>query len=173
MNATINSFAILFRETLQNSREEHIGLDQEIKVLGHYVEVEQLMAQKPFECNFDIQTTPDPEEILIPPMLIQLFVENAIRHGILKGDKNGKLQIKFRTTKTHLHCSIIDNGLGIFKSQNEKSKTDHQSMALTVTKERLESIASIDTLHITELKNEDGSIEGIKITFKIPLLTDY
>ena len=122
MNATINSFAILFRETLQNSRKEHIGLDQEIKVLGHYVEVEQLMAQKPFECNFDIQTTPDPEEILIPPMLIQPFVENAIRHGILKGDKNGKLQIKFRTTKTHLHCSIIDNGLGIFKSQNEKSK---------------------------------------------------
>lgn len=46
-------------------------------------------------------------------------------------------------------------------------------MALTVIKERLESIASMDTLHITELKNEDGSIEGTKITFKIPLLTDY
>ncbi|CAG2533733.1 Two component regulator propeller [Maribacter dokdonensis] len=173
MDATINSFAILLRETLQNSRKEHIGLDQEIKALKHYIEVEQLMAQKPFEYAIKVKTTPDAEEILIPPMLIQPFVENAIRHGILKGEKEGKLEIDFTTTKTHLHCSIIDNGLGIFKSQNEKPKTDHQSMALTVTKERLESIAGKNTLHISEIKNEDGSIDGTKITFKIPLLTDY
>ena len=173
MDATINCFAILLRETLQNSRKEHISLDQEIKALRHYIEVEKLMAQKPFEYAIDIQTTPDAEEILIPPMLIQPFVENAIRHGILKGDKPGKLTIGFTTSKTHLHCSIIDNGLGIFKSQNEKPKTDHQSMALTVTKERLESIAGKNTLHISEIQNEDGSIDGTKITFKIPLLTDY
>ena len=173
MDATINSFAILLRETLQNSRKEHIGLDQEIKALRHYVEVEQLMAQQPFECTFKIETTPNAEEILIPPMLIQPFVENAIRHGILKGDKPGKLEIAFTTSKTHLHCSILDNGLGIFKSQSEKPKSDHQSMALTVTKERLESIAGKNTLHISEIKNEDGSIDGTKIDFKIPLLTDY
>ena len=173
MDATINSFAILLRETLQNSRKEHISLDQEIKALRHYVEVEQLMAQQPFECTFEIETNPSAEEILIPPMLIQPFVENAIRHGILKGDKPGKLEIVFTTSKTHLHCSIIDNGLGIFKSQDEKPKTDHQSMALTVTKERLESIAGKNTLHASEIKNEDGSIAGTKITFKIPLLTDY
>ncbi|WP_324026193.1 two-component regulator propeller domain-containing protein [Maribacter sp. BPC-D8] len=173
MDATINSFAILLRETLQNSRKEHISLDQEIKALRHYVEVEQLMAQQPFECFFNIDTNPDAEEILIPPMLIQPFVENAIRHGILKGDKAGKLEIGFTTTETHLQCSIIDNGLGIFKSQSEKPKTDHQSMALTVTKERLESIAGANTLHISEIKNEDGNIDGTKITFKIPLLTDY
>ncbi|MFV1450924.1 two-component regulator propeller domain-containing protein [Maribacter sp. HS] len=173
MDATINSFAILLRETLQNSRKEHIGLDQEIKALKHYIEVEQLMAQKPFEYAIKVKTTPDAEEILIPPMLIQPFVENAIRHGILKGKKEGKLEIGFTTSKTHLHCSIIDNGLGIFKSQSEKTKTDHQSMALTVTKERLESIAGKNTLHISEIKNEDGSIDGTKIAFKIPLLTDY
>ncbi|WP_144800998.1 two-component regulator propeller domain-containing protein [Maribacter sp. MAR_2009_72] len=173
MEATINSFAILLRETLQNSRKEHISLDQEIKALKHYIEVEQLMAQKPFEYEIKVKTTPDAEEILIPPMLIQPFVENAIRHGILKGEKEGKLEIGFTTSKTHLHCSIIDNGLGIFKSQSEKVKTDHQSMALTVTKERLESIVGKNTLHISEIKNEDGSVEGTKIAFKIPLLTDY
>ena len=173
MDTTINSFAILLRETLQNSRKEHISLDQEIKALRHYVDVEQLMAQQTFECTFEIETNPSAEEILIPPMLIQPFVENAIRHGILKGDKPGKLEIVFTTSKTHLHCSIIDNGLGIFKSQDEKPKTDHQSMALTVTKERLESIAGKNTLHASEIKNEDGSIAGTKITFKIPLLTDY
>lgn len=173
MNTTINSFAILLRETLQNSRKETISLDQEIKALQHYIAVEKLMAPKPFEHSIDVQTEPSAEEILIPPMLIQPFVENAIRHGILKGDKDGILQIAFHTTETHLHCCIVDNGMGIFKSQNEKTKTDHQSMALTVTKERLESISGKNTLHLTEIKNEDGTIDGTKITFEISLLTDY
>jgi LytS/YehU family sensor histidine kinase len=173
MDATINSFAILLRETLQNSRKEHISLDQEIKAIQHYIEVEKLMAQKPFEYTVNVATNPDAEEILIPPMLIQPFVENAIRHGILKGEKPGKLEIGFSTSKTHLQCSFVDNGLGIFKSQSEKQKTDHQSMALTVTKERLESIAGKNTLQISEIKNDNGNIGGTKITFKIPLLTDY
>ena len=106
-------------------------------------------------------------------MLIQPFVENAIRHGILKGNKEGKLQIEFNTTEDFLHCKVIDNGIGIFQSQKVKKKTDHQSMALTVTKERLISISRKNTLEITEIKKDNGIIEGTKVSFKIPLLTDY
>ena len=106
-------------------------------------------------------------------MLIQPFVENAIRHGILKGNREGVLQIQFNTTKRYLHCKVIDNGVGIFKSQQTKGKTDHQSMALTVTKERLESISGKDALNISEIKTDEGIIAGTNITFKIPLLTDY
>ncbi len=173
MNTTINSFATLLRETLYNSRKEHINLDQEIKTLRHYIEVEQLMAPKPFTYHIKTDTDPSAEEILIAPMLIQPFVENAIRHGILKGDKEGELQILFYTTAEYLYCKVIDNGMGIFKSQHAKAKTDHQSMALTVTKERLASISGEDALHISEIKEEDGTINGTNITFKIPLLTDY
>jgi ligand-binding sensor domain-containing protein len=173
MNTTINSFATLLRETLHNSRKECISLEQEIKTLTHYVEVEKLMAPKSFSYTIDVKTEPSAEEILIPPMLIQPFVENAIRHGILKGDREGKLEISFRTSETHLNCSIVDNGRGIFKSKNEKVKTDHQSMALTVTKERLESIAGAYALQIAEIKNDDSTIGGTEINFKIPLLTDY
>ena len=173
MNTTINSFAVLLRETLNNSRKEHISLAQEIKVLGHYIAVEKLMAPKPFVYHIEIHTEPAPEEILIPPMLLQPFVENAIRHGILKGDREGVLHISFRNSETQLECSITDNGIGIFKSQGAKEKTDHQSMALAVTKERLESISGRNSLHIAELTNDDGTVTGTKITFKIPLRTDY
>lgn len=173
MNSTINSFATLLRETLHNSRKEFISLAQEIKTLNHYIAVEKLMASKPFSYRIDVNTEPSAEEILIPPMLIQPFVENAIRHGILKGDRDGKLEIGFHATETDLHCCIIDNGRGIYKSQNEKVKTDHQSMALMVTKERLESIAGANTLQIDEIKNTDGSVGGTEISFKIPLLTEY
>lgn len=172
-NNTINNFAILLRETLNNSRTDSINLSQEIKTLEHYIEVEKLMSPKPFTHQIIVETEPDTQEILIPPMLIQPFVENAIRHGILKGPREGELVIQFYTENDFLKCTITDNGLGIFESQKAKTQTDHQSMALTVTQERLESISGKDALDITELKNSDNSISGSRITLKIPLQTDY
>ncbi|MFD2562837.1 ligand-binding sensor domain-containing protein [Aquimarina rubra] len=173
MNSTINTFATLLRETLYNSRKDHITLDQEMKTLKHYIEVEKLMANKPFEYTISIDSEFDPEEVLIPPMLIQPFVENAIRHGILKGNRDGKLKVFFDTDEEFLHCKILDNGLGIFQSQKAKTKTDHQSMALTVTRERLESISGKDALQIKEILEEDATVAGTEISFRIPLLTDY
>ncbi len=173
MNETVNSFATLLRETLVNSRKDTISLDQEIKTIRHYIEVERLMAEKPFEYKIDLKTDLDAEEILIPPMLIQPFVENAIRHGILKGPREGELIIEFTNNDDFLKVTIIDNGVGIFSSQQQKPKTDHQSMALTVTKERLESISGANALEMTEIKLKDGSIGGTTIVFKIPLETDY
>lgn len=173
MNATINSFALLLRETLYNSRKDHISLDQEIKTLHHYIEVEQLMAPKSFIYDIIVETEPAAEEILIPPMLLQPFVENAIRHGILKWPREGELSIRFYTAEDFLHCMVTDNGPGIFQSQKVKTQTDHQSMALTVTRERLESIAGKDALKITEIKNDDQTVAGTRIALKIPLQTDY
>ena len=172
-NDTINNFAVLLRETLNNSRKDHISLSQEIKTLKHYIEVEKLMTRTPFNYTIEAETELDTEEILIPPMLIQPFVENAIRHGILKGPRAGELKVRFYTDDDFLHAIITDNGMGIFESQKAKTKTDHQSMALTVTRERLESIAGKDALMITEIKKEDQTIAGTQIALKTPLLTDY
>lgn len=173
MNDTVNSFATLLRETLINSRKDKISLDQEIKTLKHYIEVERLMSEAPFDFDIILNSDLDAEEILIPPMLIQPFVENAIRHGILKGPRKGKLRVQFDTTESELQITVQDNGVGIYNSQNQKPKTDHQSMALKVTGERLESISGKKALQIRELKNEDGTIEGTIVVFKIPLETDY
>ncbi|MEE9361992.1 MAG: two-component regulator propeller domain-containing protein [Cellulophaga sp.] len=173
MNTTINSFATLLREILYNSRKDVIALDQEIKTLRNYIEVELLMTETPFDYSITVADEVDEEEVLIPPMLVQPFVENAIRHGILKGKNMGKLSLQFYSSETFLYCRITDNGVGIFKSQQAKKGTDHQSMALSVTRERLESISGKDALQIKEIRTEDGSVDGTEITFKIPLLTDY
>lgn len=172
MNNTINSFATMLRETLYNSRKENISLAQEIKTLKNYIEVELLMAPKPFSYNIATTSEMDPEEILIPPMLIQPFVENSIRHGILKSSKDGILHVEFKTTEDFLYCTITDNGPGVFESQKAKTATDHQSMALTVTQERIESISGKNTLIIEEIK-EDKTIVGTRVAFRIPLETDY
>lgn len=172
MNTTINTFATLLRDILNNSRKDNITLKQEIKTLKHYIEVEQLMSPKTFVYDIEVDSDIDAEEIMIPPMLIQPFVENAIRHGILKGPRDGELKVVFKTADDFLTCIIIDNGLGIFNSQNSKTTTDHQSMALTVTKERIESLSGKNTLTMEEIKSNE-LILGTKISFQIPLQTDF
>ena len=157
----------------QNSRKEKITLEQELKTLRKYIEVEQLMTDKEFAYDIFTNLTVDAEEILIPPMLVQPFVENAIRHGILKGQDVGILQLNFYTKESYLYGEITDNGMGVFASQEAKKKTDHQSVALKVTRERLQAISGKDALTIKELKNEDQSIAGTEVAFKIPLETEF
>ncbi|MFK7749245.1 MAG: two-component regulator propeller domain-containing protein [Kordia sp.] len=173
MDKTINTFAVLLRETLTNSRKDNITLDQEIKTLKNYVEVERLMASKDFSYAIDVTSNLDPEEVLIPPMLIQPFVENAIRHGIMPLQRPGELKITFKTDDRFLYATITDNGIGIQESQKNKPNTDHQSMALQVTKERIESLAGVNTLKITDISEKDATLAGTRISFKIPLETEF
>ncbi len=171
-NTTINTFATLLRETLYNSRKEKISLAQEIKTLAHYIAMEQLMAQTPFRHEMIINTTIDTEEILIPPMLVQPFVENAIRHGLNNLDEEGSLNISFEEKGEWLYCSVQDNGKGIFQTQKDKKASNHQSMALQVTKERIFSLSGANALMLEELK-EGETIFGTKISFRLPIETDF
>ncbi|PHR69385.1 MAG: hypothetical protein COA67_10450 [Lutibacter sp.] len=173
MNTTINKFATLLRLTLSNSRQENITLDEEIKTLKNYIEVEQLMNEKQFNYSIDVDSEVDIEEVLIPPMLIQPFVENAIAHGIKTIDGVGELKIAFAVKNDFLHCTVQDNGIGIEESINRKTNVNHQSMALEVTKERIESLSGKDAFIIEQLGGNETKILGTKVSFKIPLLTDY
>ncbi len=173
MHTTINKFASLLRATLTNSRENSITLAQEITTLKNYIEVEQLMSEKPFTYTLEVISDLDIEEILIPPMLIQPFVENAIRHGIMAVKRKGKLDIQFKTDTHFLYVTITDNGIGIYQSKKEKRKSNHQSMALQVTKERIEHLVGMNSLKIEEITTKNNKLEGTKISFKIPLVTDY
>ena len=173
MHKTINKFAALLRATLTNSRKDNITLAEEVQTLKNYIEVEQLMSEKSFSYKLELKTEMDPEEILIPPMLIQPFVENAIRHGIMAVKREGELFLLFETKNDFLYCTIIDNGIGITKSKENKPKSNHQSMALQVTKERIEHLAKKNTLIITDNIDKNNKLAGTKVFFKIPLITDY
>jgi len=173
MNTTINKFATLLRLTLSNSRQENITLEEEIKTLKNYIEVEQLMNEKQFNYSIDVPSEMDVEEVLIPPMLIQPFVENAIAHGIKTIDRVGELKIVFTVKNEFLHCTVQDNGIGIEESKRKKTNVSHQSMALEVTKERIASLSGKNAFKIVQLNDENGKILGTKVSFKIPLLTDY
>lgn len=173
MNETISQFSILLRSILNNSRIDVISLKQEIKTLENYLALEQKISAKRF--TFSIKTTLnhiDVEEILIPPMLVQPFIENSIKHGFQPNKKDNKIEITFAVKHHFLHCTIIDNGIGIHQSQQQKNNKTHQSIALKITKERIVNLSLKHSFTIEEIKEND-IIYGTKVWFKIPLKTDY
>jgi hypothetical protein len=171
MNVTISKFASLLRSILNNSRKEDVSLSEEINTIKNYIELEQNMSSNSF--NYQIKTllnNIDAEEILIPSMLLQPFIENSIKHGIQSIKKDGLITIKFEVKNNFLHCSIDDNGIGLLKAKNNKKQ--HKSIAIKVNKERIENLSDKNSFTIKELK-EHESIIGTRVWFKIPLKTDY
>ncbi|CAM1367061.1 Histidine kinase [Tenacibaculum sediminilitoris] len=171
LNATISKFSTLLRGILHNSRQEEISLAEEITTLKNYIELEQQMNSNTFEYSITTNLTIDTEEILIPPMLIQPFVENSIKHGI-PSVENGKIEINFSSKNNLLHCEIVDNGVGIQQSKKFKKVSSHKSVALKVTQERIQNLSKKSTFSISELYNK-RKIPGTKVSFKIPLKTDF
>lgn len=171
LNTTISKFATLLRGVLHNSRQEEISLAEEITTLKNYIELEQQINSNTFEYSITTNLSIDPEEILIPPMLIQPFVENSIKHGI-SSVENGKITVNFSVKKNLLHCEIIDNGIGVYRSKEFKKISPHKSVALKVTQERIRNLSKKSAFSISELYDE-GRVTGTKVVFEIPLNTDF
>ncbi|WP_405566754.1 histidine kinase [Polaribacter sp. Asnod6-C07] len=172
LNNNISKFSVLLRGILNNSRKEEITLQEEIDLLKNYIELEQRMSSKSFSYSINTHLNNiDSEEILIPTMLIQPFVENSIEHAFQK-NKQGEIIINFEVKHHFLLCRIMDNGIGINQSKKQKQHSHHKSVALKVSKERLYIISTKSNLKITEIK-ENKEIKGTEVNFRIPLKTDY
>ncbi len=169
----LSKFSKLMRLTLEYSKESLIPIDKEIESLQNYLELEQLR----FNNKFNFSITKDPaieDDVALPPLLIQPFIENAIIHGVIPKKENGTITIRFNVTNNSLHCTIIDDGVGINQSRKNKENLvlAHKSMALDIIKKRLEMITEATqkqaTIHIEELAQED-TITGTKVILQLPL----
>lgn len=162
-------FSKLIRTILQHSTREEIPLNEEIDQISLYISIEELRFSNQFTSQITIDPTLQTDEILVPTMIIQPFIENAIVHGIstLK-DRKGELKIAIQQlNETHLQIRIEDNGNGIFSGV--KNKTSHESLSMKLIEERLKLLDSkeLDHLKIEELN------PGTRITVRIPYQTIY
>lgn len=169
----LSKFSKLMRLTLEYSKESLIPIDKEIESLQNYLELEQLRFNKKFE--FAITKSQEIEDDLaLPPLLLQPFVENAIIHGLIPKKETGKIEIDFSLSEENLICTITDNGIGFNKSKElkENSVTVHKSMALDITKKRLEMMESYTSkktkVEIEELE-EHGTVTGTRATLNLPI----
>ena len=169
----LSKFSKLMRLTLEYSKGALIPIDKEVESLQNYLELEQLRFHNKFD--FTIQSTDRVEfNMGLPPLLIQPFVENAILHGMVPKEGNGTIRVNFDVANNQLVCSIKDDGIGLSKSKEmkENSVKAHQSMALEITKKRLEIMeatisksAQIDIKEITE----NNIVVGTEVTLRLPI----
>ncbi|MDD4149010.1 MAG: tetratricopeptide repeat protein [Bacteroidales bacterium] len=132
----LSKFASLMRMILEDSKKDYIKLASEIEMLEYYLNLQKIRFQLVFDYAIQIEDSIDPDFFYIPPMIIQPFVENAIKHGLCGMHENGLISIDFRKESEKLIVEIKDNGIGI-KNSLKKLKSEHLSMAIDITKERL------------------------------------
>ncbi len=131
----LSRFASIARLVLEYSREESIPLDKEIEVLTSYIELEKLRYGDRFQYILHLPDDLETEFIRIPPMAIQPFVENAIKHGLRQKETGGLLQLFFEDLGDVLKVVIEDNGPGI-KQVRQEARQQHKSMALDIFDKR-------------------------------------
>ncbi len=169
-------FSRLMRQILDNSRNTTITLEEEVNTLENYLLIEKFCNGDRFDYKITVDSTIEKDYVKIPPMLLQPFVENAIKHGLKYIDgKRGLIQVDFTEVDTILECSVTDNGIGRIKADelNKNSKeTYHKSTALLVTQERLALLkydTSIKSLEIIDLYDEYKNATGTKVIVRIPV----
>ena len=169
----LSKFSKLMRLTLEYSKGAIIPIDKEIESLQNYLELEQLRFHQKF--TFKIKSSDAVEfNMGMPPLLIQPFVENAILHGLVPKEGNGKIEINFDVKNGQLICTITDDGIGLTQSKQlkENSVTAHKSMALEITKKRLEIMEATTNksaqIEIKELTT-NNEITGTQVTLLLPV----
>ena len=136
------NFSRLIRLILENSPKEFIPITTEIEILQKYLATQKLRFEDRFEYAIDIDDSIMQDHAMIPPMITQPFIENAIEHGQLHTIDGGFIKIKFTKQQEMLLVEIIDNGIGRSNSEKEKDKKrkEHTSMALKITSERIRNL---------------------------------
>ncbi|MEP4534143.1 MAG: histidine kinase [Cyclobacteriaceae bacterium] len=128
-------FGKLMRQILEHSREEFISISEETDMLKNYIEIQQLRFKNSFDFSIELDPSFDPEEMKIPPLFAQPFVENAIEHGLKDKKADGMLSIRFKPDGNNVLLEVEDNGSGINTTAN--TGKEHKSLATRITKERL------------------------------------
>jgi len=136
------NFSRLMRLILENSPKEFIPIRIEVEILNKYLETQKLRFEDRFQ--FFIETEPDltDEYAIIPPMITQPFIENSIEHGQLHTIEGGFIRIRFAKEKGMLNITIEDNGIGRHSSRQNKKSSAHKSMAMEITRERIDNLNS-------------------------------
>lgn len=172
-NEYLANFADLIRRTMDDSQNVVVPLRDELSRLELYLELEALRFAQKFRYAVVIDPVIDLEEIVIPVMLIQPYVENAIWHGIMPKGGNGEVRIVVRKTpESRLHISVEDDGIGIEAAKKHRSLL-HTSRGMQIMQERLELISKMAqqpiSIVIRELKNNAGQPCGTRVELELPL----
>jgi len=169
-------FSQLVRNILDSSVDENVPLQKEIETIRNYLDLQQVRYSGQFDYNLSVDTAIDEETMMIPPMLAQPFIENAIEHGIKYKETMGKIDIRFKLEDDIIRFEVEDDGVGREKAKEIelKQKRIHRSMSTSITQERLiklnKKLKHKIKMEIIDLKDNLGVACGTKVSFGIPVV---
>ena len=166
-NKILAIFSRLMRKHLEICLKISITLMEEIEYLSLYLSLEKIRFTEKMEYNFTVEINIDVEETVLPPMLIQPFIENAIWHGIMPKDTGGTIDINITCENDLLQIKITDNGVGISNSMKNKL-SGHISRGLELIQERIELINMLNNRNISISKIQTGE-SGTEVVIQIPV----
>ncbi|RZL45092.1 MAG: diguanylate cyclase, partial [Pedobacter sp.] len=143
-NKILTGFARLIRKNLEICTKSYITIDEELEYLNLYLKLEKNRFGDKLKYIISVDENIDKDETLIPSMLLQPYVENAIWHGIMPKETGGEIQINLKIDNNNLNIEIIDDGVGIENSLKAK-KDNHISKGMQLTKERLNLLGQIES----------------------------
>lgn len=166
----------LTRLILEMSEKEAITLDEEVEALKLYLELEQIRFGNDFTYEINIAANTDSELVKIPSMIVQPYVENAIKHGLLHKQGLKKLVVDFTRVNGTLCATIDDNGIGRERAAEIKQpmKIKHQPFSTNANSKRIELLnkerdKSIGVVY-TDKKDKENNPLGTTVTISIPLV---
>jgi two-component sensor histidine kinase len=166
--SNLSKFSNIMRETLESTYKEYVTVEQEMEFLNEYLEVQKIRFPKTF--SYEITATDDLEidDILIPSMIIQPFVENSIEHGFSGIEHPGNVKIFFKPEGKEILIEIIDNGKGL--NTTPKENNEHISRASQIIKDRIYLLnIKLKTKAGFRIDNvENGN--GVIVKIHLPLL---
>lgn len=156
----LSMFSKLVRSILTHSVNNKISLAEEIELLKNYIQLEMVRFENKFTFSIEIAPGVDSESIIIPSLLIQPYVENAILHGLYNKTTPGELSIRIREDEDLLTFTIEDNGIGREAAQRLRMENlrTHNSMGINITEERLKliNLGQQAAFEVEDLKDENG-----------------
>lgn len=170
----LSKFSALTRKILEMTEKESISIADEVKTLQLYLDIEKARFEENFEYQISIEQKIDAENTKIPAMLLQPYVENALKHGLLhkKGEKN--LEITFAENVESIMIEIIDNGIGREKSGalNSIKNKNHKSFATKAIQNRIDLLNANKiekiSIEIVDILTQNEQVSGTKVTISIP-----
>ena len=171
----LSKFSRLLRHVLIYSDREKITLKEELEMLRLYVELESLRFKESFHYEITCDENVETDEIEIPTLLIQPFVENAIWHGLIAKEGERSLSIRLREDQAqNIICEVEDNGIGREASREIHKQNNHSGKGINVAGERLQAYnfhrKQKSNVVIVDLLDDYGKAAGTRVVMTLPLL---
>lgn len=173
----VSNLADLMRRILRNSQESFVSLTEELETIRLYLDLESLRFKGKFVYRIVVDDSIDQENVLVPTMLVQPYVENAIWHGIMKKEKaEGQVEIKIVKQGDYVLCSVSDDGVGRERAksiENTHVKNNKDSRGMAISKERIrllnQQLKRPMEIRIVDLRDDRGEAAGTRIELLIPI----